>query len=210
MRKPIDRGIGCVPILHGSLQSVSASNFIVRKIYCALIFCHTKSCLFFLFCNNCLCCRPLLRSVILSSGSTLRLRSQTSSFYKAWRSGMRSVRRYWRSDVERRLYKRSTRKRRKGGVLLHTGRRERRSLSVCAERRQRWRRIPMPRRRESGLVELSSLHDLLVLWFIHEQCCLVLDFAMCSALFSLSSCSSNVTVLFNMPYYWKANNEHMK
>jgi hypothetical protein len=37
----------------------------------------------------------------------------------------------------------------------------------------------MPRGRESGLVTLSSLHDLLVLWFIHEHCCLVLDFAMC-------------------------------
>jgi hypothetical protein len=60
----------------------------------------------------------------------------------------------------------------------------------------------MPRERESGLVALSSLHDLLVLWFIHEQCCLVLDFAMCYALFSLSSCSSNIIVLFNVPYYW--------
>ena len=35
------------------------------------------------------------------------------------------------------------------------GRRGRRSLSVCVERRQRWRRIPMPRGRESGLVALS-------------------------------------------------------
>ena len=46
------------------------------------------------------------------------------------------------------------------------------------ERRQRWRRIPMPRGRKSGLVALSSLHDLLVLWFI-LQCYLVLDFALC-------------------------------
>jgi hypothetical protein len=53
-------------------------------------------------------------------------------------------------------------------VLLRIGRRGRRSLSVCAERRQQWRRIPMPRGRESGLVALNSLHDLLVLWFIHE------------------------------------------
>jgi hypothetical protein len=37
----------------------------------------------------------------------------------------------------------------------------------------------MPRGRESGLVALSSVHDLLVLWFIHEQCCLVLDYAIC-------------------------------
>jgi hypothetical protein len=64
-------------------------------------------------------------------------------------------------------------------VLLRTGRRGRRSLSVHAERRQRWRRILMPWGRESGLVALSSLHDLLVVWFIHEQSCLVLDFALC-------------------------------
>ena len=38
---------------------------------------------------------------------------------------------------------------------------------------------PNARGREGGLVALSSLHDLLVLWFIHEQCCLFLDFALC-------------------------------
>ena len=37
----------------------------------------------------------------------------------------------------------------------------------------------MPRGRESGLVVLSSLHNLLVLWFIYEQCYLILDFALC-------------------------------
>ena len=56
---------------------------------------------------------------------------------------------------------------------------QRGSLSVRFERRQRWRRIPMPRGRESGLIALSSLYDLLVVWFIHEQCCLILDFALC-------------------------------
>jgi len=70
----------------------------------------------------------------------------------------------WRRDTERRLYRKSTMKRRKGDMLLHTGRRRRRSLSVYDERRQQWRRIPMPRGRESGLVALSSLHDLLVLF----------------------------------------------
>jgi hypothetical protein len=80
---------------------------------------------------------------------------------------------------EEKAVEKEQRKRRKGGVLLCIRRRGRRSLSVCTERRQRWRRIPMPRERESGLVALSSLHDLLVLWFIHEQCCLVLDYAMC-------------------------------
>ena len=40
--------------------------------------------------------------------------------------------------------KRSTRKSRKGDMLLRTGRRGRRSLSVHAKQRQRWRRIPMP------------------------------------------------------------------
>jgi hypothetical protein len=64
-------------------------------------------------------------------------------------------------------------------VLLRTGRRGTRSLSVCAEQKQRWRRILMPWGRKSGLIALGSLHDLLVLWFIHEQCCLVLDFALC-------------------------------
>ena len=34
-------------------------------------------------------------------------------------------------------------------------------------------------RKESGLVALSSLHYLLVLWFIHEQYCLLLDFLLC-------------------------------
>ena len=38
---------------------------------------------------------------------------------------------------------------------------------------------PNARGREGGLVALSSLHDLLVLWFIHEQCCLILDFTLC-------------------------------
>jgi hypothetical protein len=33
-------------------------------------------------------------------------------------------------------------------------------------------------RKGSGLVALSSLLDLLVLWFIYEQYCLVLDFSM--------------------------------
>jgi hypothetical protein len=42
---------------------------------------------------------------------------------------------YWRRDAERRLYKRSTRKRRKGGVLLRTGRRGRRGLSVFVTRK---------------------------------------------------------------------------
>jgi hypothetical protein len=56
-------------------------------------------------------------------------------------------------------------KRRKGGVLLRIGRRRRRSLSACAERRYRWRRILMPRKRESGLVALSSW---LVVWFNHR------------------------------------------
>jgi hypothetical protein len=64
-------------------------------------------------------------------------------------------------------------------VLLRIGRRGRRSLSVRTEQKKRWRRIPMPWGRESGLVALSSLHDLLVLWFIHEQCYLVLDFSLC-------------------------------
>ena len=40
--------------------------------------------------------------------------------------------------------KRSTRKRRKRDVLLRTGRKGRRSLSVHAERKQPWRRISMP------------------------------------------------------------------
>jgi hypothetical protein len=40
-------------------------------------------------------------------------------------------------------------------------------LSACAERRQRWRRILMLRKRESGLVVLSSM---LVVWFNHKQC----------------------------------------
>jgi hypothetical protein len=39
-------------------------------------------------------------------------------------------------------------------------------LSACAERRQRWKRIPMPRKRESGLVALGSW---LVVWFNHRQ-----------------------------------------
>ena len=34
-------------------------------------------------------------------------------------------------------------------------------------------------RKRSGLVVLSSLHDLLVIWFIHEQYCLPLDFSLC-------------------------------
>ena len=67
----------------------------------------------------------------------------------------------------------------RGGVLLRTRRRGRGSLSMPSKQRQRWRRIPMPRGRESGLVALSSLHNLIVLWYIHEQCCLILDFALC-------------------------------
>ena len=37
----------------------------------------------------------------------------------------------------------------------------------------------MRRGRESGLVALTSLHDLLVQCLIHEQFCLVFDFAIC-------------------------------
>jgi hypothetical protein len=60
------------------------SNFIMRNFYCALsILCHKKSRTIYLFCNNCLCCKPLHHSVILSCGSTLRSRSRTSDFYKA-------------------------------------------------------------------------------------------------------------------------------
>jgi hypothetical protein len=40
-------------------------------------------------------------------------------------------------------------------------------LERGAERRQRWRRILMPRKRKSGLVVLSSM---LVVWFNHRQC----------------------------------------
>jgi hypothetical protein len=80
-------------------------------------------------------------------------------------------------------------------------------LSVRSERKQRWRRSPVPWERESGIVALSSLHDLLVLWFIHEQCRLVLDFLLychvmqfmgvlgsCTALLSLSACAFCIIV----------------
>jgi hypothetical protein len=69
---------------------------------------------------------------------------------------MRRLRRDMSKDSDRRLYKRSTRKRRKGGVRLRAGRTRRRSLSVCAVQRQRWRRIPTRRGRKSGIVALSS------------------------------------------------------
>jgi hypothetical protein len=39
---------------------------------------------------------------------------------------MQRLRRDWRRDAERRLHRRSTMKRRKGGMLLRTGRREKR------------------------------------------------------------------------------------
>jgi len=52
-------------------------KFIVRKFYCALrSLCHMKHDFF----NNDFCCRPLHRCVILSSGLTLRSKSQTSGF----------------------------------------------------------------------------------------------------------------------------------
>jgi hypothetical protein len=44
----------------------------------------------------------------------------------------------------------------------------------------------MPKGRESGLVALSSVHDLLVVWFIHEQCCLVLDHVICCPVMQLN------------------------
>src|SRR5687767_10319878 len=100
--------------------------------------------MFFLFCNNCICCRPLHCSVILSSGSTLRSSLKTRRRCKKCGVGRERRRRQWRRDAERRLQKRSTRKRRKGGVLLRIGRKGRRSLSVHVERNQRLRRIPMP------------------------------------------------------------------
>ena len=106
------------------------SNFIMRNFIVQYVF-YVIWIMIYFFCNNYLCCRLLHHCLILSSGSTLRSRSQTSGFYKAWRSGIQSVRRYWRRDVDSRLYRRNTRKRRKGCVLLRTGRRGRRSLSVC-------------------------------------------------------------------------------
>ena len=129
-----------------------------------------KSCIVYLVCNISMYYRPLHCFVFLSSRSILRSSQKTRSERRNSCGGRQRTRSWSRGDAKRWLQKRSTRKRRKGGVLLRTGRRGRRSLSVCAERRQRWRRIPMPRGRESGLVALSRY------WFIHERCPVALDF----------------------------------
>ena len=70
---------------------------------------------------------------------------------------------------------------------------------VVAYREEREKKLELARRakvvmeenhdawgRESGLIALSSLHDLLILWFIHEKCCL------------LSARTSSIIVLFNV------------
>jgi hypothetical protein len=85
-------------------------------------------------------CRLLHCSVILSIGSTLKSSRKI-------RSGCR-----WEAEDKEMMEKRRReeaaekehKKGRKGGVLLRTGRRGTRSLSVCAEQKQRWRRILMP------------------------------------------------------------------
>ena len=116
-RAHIGRGIGCVPILRLSLHFVSAA--LTRWWWIDV--CVMTSRMIFLFYNNCIFCRPLHRSVILSSGSTLRSSLKTRNRCRNCCGGRQRTRRWWRRDAERRLQKRSTRKRRKGDVLLRTG-----------------------------------------------------------------------------------------
>ena len=82
-------------------------NKMVRN-WCCLIFilCQMKSCMIYLFCNNCIYCRPLYCYVILSSGSTLRSSRKTRSGCRNCYGGRLRTRRWWRRDAERRLQKR--------------------------------------------------------------------------------------------------------
>ena len=68
-----------------------------------IILCHMTSCIIFLFCNNCICCRLLHRSVILSSGSTLRSSLKTRNGCKNYCGERQRTRRWWRRDAEMRL-----------------------------------------------------------------------------------------------------------
>nr|TKW14833.1 hypothetical protein SEVIR_5G193733v2 [Setaria viridis] len=70
-------------------------------------------CMIFLFCNNYICCRPLHRSVILSSGLTLRSSLRKRRRCSTCCVGRQRTRRGWRRGSQRRLQRRSTRKRRK-------------------------------------------------------------------------------------------------
>jgi len=65
--------------------------------------CQMTSCMIFLFCNNCIFCRPLHRSVILSSGSTLRSSLKTRNGCRNCCGERQRTRRWWRRDAERRL-----------------------------------------------------------------------------------------------------------
>ena len=89
-------------------------NKLVRNWCCVIIIlCQMKSYMIYLFCNKCICCRPLHRSVILSSRSTLRSSLKTRNECRNCCGGRQRTRRWWRKDAERRLQKKSTRKRRR-------------------------------------------------------------------------------------------------
>ena len=68
-RTRIDRCIGCVLILCLSLHFVSAA---LTRWWWSDVCVIWYFAWFFLFCNNCIFCRSLHRSMILSGGSTLR------------------------------------------------------------------------------------------------------------------------------------------
>jgi hypothetical protein len=114
---------------------------------------------------------------------------------------MRRGRSCLRRDGKSRQQKKSGKKSWKGGMLLSTRRRGNTSWSVFAVWRQQWRRIQMHWGRESGLVALSSMKDLLVVWFIHVMnlllCSHVLDFLLYCHLLHLSC-----VIVFSCTWHW--------
>ena len=142
-RKRICFDIGCVQIMPRPSSSCDPYWFDGENVFCRFIFCDVVLNNVCLMCYFSMFCRPLPRSMILNSGSTLRSRRRTRGTWSCARSGKRSGWRGWRRGAKRRQQKRRGNKKWNGGMLLREGRRGRKSLSMFAMPKQHLRRIQM-------------------------------------------------------------------